>query len=128
MMKAAIYCRISRDREGAGLGVQRQEDDCRALARQYGWTVSAVHTDNDLSAYSGKPRPGYRQLLDEMTAGQLGIVVAWHTDRLHRSPSSWRSTSLPASDTQSRRIPSRPVPSTSPRRPAGWSPASWGPS
>jgi DNA invertase Pin-like site-specific DNA recombinase len=36
---AAIYCRISRDREGAGLGVQRQEEDCRQLAASLGWTV-----------------------------------------------------------------------------------------
>lgn len=86
MTRAAIYCRISRDREGAGLGVQRQEQDCRALAQQRGWTVTAVHTDNDLSAYSGKPRPGYRQLLDNMEAGRVDAVLAWHTDRLHRSP------------------------------------------
>lgn len=86
MTRVAIYCRISRDREGAGLGVQRQEEDCRALARQRGWTVTAVHTDNDLSAYSGKPRPGYRQMLDDMAGGTIDVVVAWHTDRLHRSP------------------------------------------
>jgi DNA invertase Pin-like site-specific DNA recombinase len=29
--RAAIYCRISQDRGGAGLGVARQEEDCRAL-------------------------------------------------------------------------------------------------
>lgn len=86
MTRAAIYCRISRDRIGAGLGVQRQEQDCRALASQHGWAVSAVHADNDLSAYSGKPRPGYRQLLADIEAGAVDVVVTWHTDRLHRSP------------------------------------------
>jgi site-specific DNA recombinase len=84
--RAAIYTRISRDRIGAGLGVQRQEQDCRELVRGQGWTVAAVHTDNDLSAYSGKPRPGYRQMLDDIEAGLVDVVVAWHTDRLHRSP------------------------------------------
>ncbi|MDQ1621846.1 MAG: hypothetical protein QOH19_264, partial [Actinomycetota bacterium] len=29
---AFIYCRISNDKTGAGLGVQRQEEDCRELA------------------------------------------------------------------------------------------------
>jgi hypothetical protein len=30
-VRAAIYVRISSDRTGAGLGVTRQEEDCRAL-------------------------------------------------------------------------------------------------
>lgn len=84
--RAAIYCRISRDRVGAGLGVQRQEEDCRALVLQLGWDVVVVYTDNDLSAYSGKPRPGYRLLLADIEAGVVDVVVTWHTDRLHRSP------------------------------------------
>jgi site-specific DNA recombinase len=45
----------------------------------------AVHTDNDVLAYSGKQRPGYRALLGDLQAGHSG-VIAWHTDRLHRSP------------------------------------------
>jgi len=83
-IRAAIYARISRDREGAGLGVERQEADCRALAERLGWTVVAVYVDNDVSAYSGKPRPQYRAMLDAVRAGQVQGVVAWHTDRLHR--------------------------------------------
>ena len=84
--RAAIYCRISKDREGAGLGVQRQEQDCRELAAQLGWNVAHVFVDNDISAYSGKVRPQYRQLLEAMRSGAVKGVVAWHTDRLHRSP------------------------------------------
>jgi DNA invertase Pin-like site-specific DNA recombinase len=84
--RAIIYCRISRDREGAGLGVERQREDCEALAQQLGVEVVATYTDNDLSAYSGKPRPGYRRLLDDLREGRADTVLAWHTDRLHRSP------------------------------------------
>lgn len=84
--RAAIYCRISRDREGAGLGVDRQEQDCRELAAKHGLTIAAVHRDNDLSAYSGKPRKGYRTLLEQVRTGEVDTVIAWHTDRLHRRP------------------------------------------
>lgn len=49
-------------------------------------TVAQVYVDNDLSAYSGKARPGYRAMLDAITAGEVDAVLAWHTDRLHRSP------------------------------------------
>jgi site-specific DNA recombinase len=83
---AAVYCRISRDREGAGLGVQRQEEDCRQLAASLGWRVVRVFTDNDISAYSGKRRPEYESLVEQMRAGRIQGVLTWHTDRLHRSP------------------------------------------
>lgn len=85
-LRAAVYTRISKDREGAGLGVERQEAECLALARRLGWEVVATFSDNDISAYSGKPRPGYRALLDAVRSGQVQGVLAWHTDRLHRRP------------------------------------------
>ena len=84
--RAALYARISQDAEGSGLGVARQEADARALAERRGWDVTNVYVDNDLSAYSGKARPAYRRLLADLAAGQIDAVVAWHPDRLHRSP------------------------------------------
>jgi DNA invertase Pin-like site-specific DNA recombinase len=84
--RATIYARISRDREGAGLGVERQIEQCRELAERLGWVVVGERTDNDLSAYSGKPRPGYRAMLADVQEGRTDAVIAWHTDRLHRSP------------------------------------------
>jgi DNA invertase Pin-like site-specific DNA recombinase len=84
--RAAIYARISLDRTGAGLGVERQVDDCIALASARGYVVEAIFKDNDVSAYGGRVRPDYRKLLAAMEAGAVDVVVAWHTDRLHRSP------------------------------------------
>ncbi len=85
-MDAAVYCRISRDRQGSGLGVARQLADCRALAKERRWKVIEELTDDDLSAFSGKHRPAYADLLAGITQGRYGAVVAWHPDRLHRSP------------------------------------------
>lgn len=84
--RAALYCRISADHRHDGAGVQRQRADCLALAAAKGWTVEHTYTDNDLSAYSGKPRPEYRQLLDAVAGGLVDVIVSWHPDRLHRSP------------------------------------------
>jgi site-specific DNA recombinase len=84
--RAVIYCRISQDRTGAGLGVDRQREDCEQLAARHGWDVVETYVDNDVSAYSGKKRPGYEKMLDDLDQGAATIVVAWHTDRLHRSP------------------------------------------
>jgi site-specific DNA recombinase len=85
-MRAAIYTRISSD-GGAALGVARQEADCRTLATQRGWTIVGVYVDNDMSASSGKPRPAYRRLLDDLSGGLVEAVVVWDLDRLHRRPS-----------------------------------------
>jgi site-specific DNA recombinase len=82
--RAAIYCRISEDREGAGMGVDRQEADCRELAARLGWTVTEVYADNDISAHSGKRRPAYQDMLAALRAGEADAVICWHTDRLHR--------------------------------------------
>ena len=81
-----IYCRISDDRDGARAGVRRQETDCRDLAKRRGWPVAGIYVDNDTSAYSGKPRPQYRRLLEDLSSGVLDGLVVWHLDRLHRHP------------------------------------------
>lgn len=85
MTSAAIYCRISRD-VGTRLGVQRQEADCRALCERHGWAVGEVYVDNDVSASTGRRRPAYEAMLGALKAGVVDAVVAWHPDRLHRSP------------------------------------------
>ncbi|MFJ3083881.1 recombinase family protein [Streptomyces halstedii] len=84
--RAVIYVRISQDRTGAHLGVDRQREDCEALAERNGWDVVETYVDNDLSAYSGKPRPDYRRMLADLDLATATVVIAWHTDRLHRSP------------------------------------------
>jgi site-specific DNA recombinase len=38
-----------------------------------------------LPTAAGK-RPKYKKLLDLMAAGTIQGIIAWHTDRLHRSP------------------------------------------
>jgi site-specific DNA recombinase len=84
--RPAIYARISSDRDGQQLGVRRQIDDCAALVARRGWPPALVYTDDDISAYRGKPRPAYRQLLAAIAAGEVDAVVVWHLDRLHRHP------------------------------------------
>lgn len=83
-MRAGLYVRISRDIAGQGLGVARQEEDCRAHAKALGWEVAEVYIDNDVSATSGKARPAYERLLAALDSGDVGAIVAWHPDRLYR--------------------------------------------
>jgi DNA invertase Pin-like site-specific DNA recombinase len=86
VVRAAIYARISLDVEGEGLGVERQVKDGMRLAEQLGWTVAEKYIDNSVSAYSGKPRPAYTRMLEDVEAGRCNAVVAYDLDRLSRNP------------------------------------------
>ncbi|MBB4939028.1 DNA invertase Pin-like site-specific DNA recombinase [Streptosporangium album] len=45
-----------------------------------------VYPDNDVSAYSGAPRPAWKRLLADIEGGTIDAIVCWHVDRLTRSP------------------------------------------
>lgn len=79
-MELVAYCRVSEDRAGQSLAVSRQEKDIRQWAEAKGHTISRVISDNDISAYSGKPRPGFEELLKQPNKN----VVVWGQDRLLR--------------------------------------------
>lgn len=85
---AAIYTRISDDREGRELGVQRQRDDCTALAERLGMIVHHIYEDNDIGAStrSRKPRPEYQALLADAKSGTFTTVIAYTSSRLTRRP------------------------------------------
>jgi site-specific DNA recombinase len=94
-MRAAIYARIShvkdktpKDQPTKGkeeAGVDRQISACTELANVQNWEIVATFTDNDISAYSGKNRPGFESLLTAMKDGQFDALIVWHVDRLYRS-------------------------------------------
>jgi len=83
---ACIYARISSDPDGTRLGVERQVADCGELAARLGWPVAEVYEDNDISAWSGKRRPEYRRMLEDLKHGTRDGVLVWQLDRLHRHP------------------------------------------
>ncbi len=85
--RAAIYCRISSDREGRGLNVQAQERDCRDACRAEDWEVISVFVDNNKTAADpNKPRPEYERLMSEVARKRFDVVVVYREDRLQRQP------------------------------------------
>lgn len=85
-VSAGVYARISSDVEGTGQGVDRQVRDCRELATRLGWVVGEEYVDNDISAYSGKRRPAYERLMEDLRTGVRDGVLLYHADRLTRRP------------------------------------------
>ena len=83
-MRAAIYTRVSQDRNRKGRSVSEQEAECRAFAEREGWTVEAVYSDNDRSAsrYATKGRPEFERLLADL--GKFDVLVTWEASRATR--------------------------------------------
>ncbi|MEU1734742.1 recombinase family protein [Streptosporangium sp. NPDC020145] len=79
------YCRISFDKRGAAEGVATQHLENEISAEELDLTIARSYVDNDKSAYSGVERPQYAQLLKDMKAGTVGVIIIRHADRLHRS-------------------------------------------
>jgi site-specific DNA recombinase len=57
-----------------------------ALCERKGWQVAGIYADNDLSAYTRKPRPEWLRLQADIRAGMVTGIACWHVDRLTRSP------------------------------------------
>jgi DNA invertase Pin-like site-specific DNA recombinase len=83
-VRVGIYARISSDRDGDQLGVQRQIQDCERLAQGRGWVVADRYVDDDISAWSGRPRPEFERLLVDVRSGAIRGVLVYHLDRLTR--------------------------------------------
>lgn len=84
MNKAATYTRQSLDKTGDGLAVARQQSGCDHLCETRGWQIVARESDNDVSGYSGKPRPGYQRIVELIETRQVDVIVVWAVDRLTR--------------------------------------------
>lgn len=86
-VRAVIYLRVSLDQTGEGLAVERQREDCEKIARDRGWEVVDVYTDNSVSAYSKvKQRPTYDRMVADFKAGHFNALITWDLDRLTRQP------------------------------------------
>jgi len=81
----AVYLRISKDRLGLELGVDRQRTECVHRAHASGWLDVREYCDNDLSATTGKKRPAYQELMSDVDAGTVQRVVVWHQSRIWRT-------------------------------------------
>jgi DNA invertase Pin-like site-specific DNA recombinase len=96
------YLRISRDPNERRVGVDRQRREVAKLAEGRGLTVGAWHEDNDVSAYSGRARPGFEAMLSDVVAGRVSHLLAWDQDRLARDVGQWEKLIRACQDTGTR--------------------------
>jgi site-specific DNA recombinase len=85
-MRAAIYARVSQDRNVQGRSVDEQEAECRRFCQAQGWATVAYFEDNDRSAsrYARKTRPEYQRLRTFVAGGGCDVLVTWEASRSQR--------------------------------------------
>ncbi|MDN8595607.1 recombinase family protein [Corynebacterium sp. P4_F2] len=85
--RAAIYLRISLDAAMDGLAIDRQRQDCEALAEQRGWDVVHTYVDQSISASKKDvDRPDYDAMVASFERGEIDAIICWDLDRLTRQP------------------------------------------
>jgi len=91
--RAAIYIRVSTEKQAEKVSPQQQEKDCRAHCEAKGYAVTEVY--KDIERYrSGRrmvepsgtraDRPQLRRMLADADAGEFDLIIAWREDRLYR--------------------------------------------
>jgi DNA invertase Pin-like site-specific DNA recombinase len=83
-MKAAIYTRVSsRELQADGYSLDAQETACRRLAKERGWSVVEVFTDQESARTTD--RPGFKRMLRQAKAGRFDVLIVHKLDRFSRS-------------------------------------------
>lgn len=87
-MRAVGYVRISKadrdkDEEQQRLSLRAQAGSIRRLCDERGWELVRVYEDFDATG-SNEHRPGYRDVLDVLAAGEADRLVVVRLDRLSR--------------------------------------------
>src|SRR5690625_4111289 len=84
-MRAGIYVRVStREQAEEGYSIQAQLNRLKAYCESQGWNVSRVYNDEGLSAKDTN-RPQLQQMIDNIKANKIDVVLVYRLDRLTRS-------------------------------------------
>ncbi len=85
IIRAARYARISHDKTGDEHGVVNQLADQKRVADARGYTITRTECDNDISASTGRRRPGYEALMAAAARGEIDVILVYQTSRLWRN-------------------------------------------
>ena len=85
-VRAAAYQRISEIMTaGDEHGVNNQRADQQRTAAARGYTIVMSEADNDLSAFTGRRRPGYEKIIAAAQRGEIDIILVFQLSRFWRN-------------------------------------------
>jgi DNA invertase Pin-like site-specific DNA recombinase len=86
ILRAGLYGRQS---HGKATSVEDQDRANETAATEHGWTIAARYSDLvSASRFGTKKRSDWAQLVDDVAAARIDVVVLWDTAR--GDPAPWR--------------------------------------
>jgi site-specific DNA recombinase len=85
IIRAGAYQRISLDKAGDEHGVTNQFADQKRTAEARGYEIVLTESDNDISALTGKHRPGYERVMAAAARREIDVILCFQTSRLWRN-------------------------------------------
>ena len=87
-LRVGAYLRVSTDEQAReGFSLETQLEDIRRYTRQRGWDLAQVYRDDGYSGTNEK-RPAFRQMLRDIQAGKVEVIIIHRLDRLFRNITS----------------------------------------
>lgn len=88
-LRAGIYGRQSRNKAKS---IDEQISAGEAVANENGWTVGGRYQDgSSASRFARKGRDDWQQVLDDIAAGALTVLILWEASRGDRDLTNWSS-------------------------------------
>ena len=91
--RAAIYIRVSSEKQADKVSPEAQEHDARELCERQDYIVTEVYRDTEKYRANGRlvepsgtrhDRPQLKRMLKDADAGLFDVIIAWREDRLYR--------------------------------------------
>ena len=90
-MRAGVWVRVS----SAAQDEVNQVPDVERHCEGRGYTITKRYLLHDKSAYHGEQEATLNQVLADIRAGEIKVLVCWHSDRLERR-GDWPCSALSA--------------------------------
>lgn len=83
-MRAAIYCRVSTDKQAEKYSIPAQRKLCAELCHRNGWNVIKEFVDEGFSGSLFEERPAFINLIGYAEQRKIDVIVCTDADRLAR--------------------------------------------
>jgi site-specific DNA recombinase len=85
MEKAFLYLRVSTPGQVDGFGLDRQEEACRASAKQNGYEIAGVYQEEGVSVTKDETeRPAFQEMMGAILENGVKTIIIESMDRLAR--------------------------------------------
>ena len=82
--RVGVYSRYSDDELQSPASVEDQIRECKEFAQREGWEVVAIYTDEGISGFTAKNRPGVQRLIKDAMSKKFDVVLSEALDRISR--------------------------------------------